>query len=289
MTANSEPIFSIIIPSWNNLEFLKLCIQSIFKTSKYQHQIIVHINEGSDGTIEWIKSQKIEYNYSQQNVGICWAMNQCRKLVKTDYILFLNDDMYVCPNWDETLLQEINKIGHHQFYLSSTLIEPRKTRNNCVLAPFDFGSNPNDFNETKLLQEFQSIHMTDWNGASWPPSLVHKEMFDLVGGYSTEFSPGMYSDPDFSMKLFKAGVRIFKGIGESKVYHFMSKTTCKVKPNNGRKQFLIKWGITANDYYHKVLKMGLPYRELEKDLDYKTNWINKIKILFEIIKSPGNS
>ena len=39
------------------------------------------------------------------------------------------------------------------------------------------------------------------------------ELWDLVGGLSTEYSPGMYSDPDFSKKIYEAGVRIFKGKG----------------------------------------------------------------------------
>ena len=37
-------IVSILIPSFNNLEYLKLCINSINKNSKYKHQIIVHVN-----------------------------------------------------------------------------------------------------------------------------------------------------------------------------------------------------------------------------------------------------
>ena len=41
-------MFSILIPSYNNLEYLKICIDSLNKNSKYAHQIIVHINEGSD-------------------------------------------------------------------------------------------------------------------------------------------------------------------------------------------------------------------------------------------------
>ena len=48
-------MFSIVIPSYNNLNYLDLCIKSINKNSKYNHQIIVHINEG-DGSLEYIKS-----------------------------------------------------------------------------------------------------------------------------------------------------------------------------------------------------------------------------------------
>ena len=60
MTAikSQNRLFSIVIPTWNNLAFLKLCIQSIQRNSYYNHQIIVHVNDGSDGTLEWIKKGK---------------------------------------------------------------------------------------------------------------------------------------------------------------------------------------------------------------------------------------
>ena len=48
-------MFSILIPTYNNLEYLKVCINSIRKNSKFSHQIIVHINEGTDGTLEYVK------------------------------------------------------------------------------------------------------------------------------------------------------------------------------------------------------------------------------------------
>ena len=87
--------FSIVIPTWNNLAYLQLCIASILKNSTYQHQIIVHVNEGTDGTLEWVKAQtNIDYTYSENNVGVCYALNNCRSLLSTDYFLYMNDDMY---------------------------------------------------------------------------------------------------------------------------------------------------------------------------------------------------
>ena len=52
-------MFSILIPTFNNLEYLKFCINSIKKNSKYNHQIVCHINVGDDGTIEYLKKEKI--------------------------------------------------------------------------------------------------------------------------------------------------------------------------------------------------------------------------------------
>ena len=112
------------------------------------------------------------------------------------------------------------------------------------------------FKERELVQAFKDLRMENWNGASWPPNVVPRALWEKVGGYSDEFSPGMYSDPDFSMKLWAEGVRYFKGIGESKVYHFMSKSTGKISKNDGRKTFMQKWKISPGYFYKKMLKMG---------------------------------
>ena len=69
-------MFSILIPTYNNLEYLKVCINSIRKNSKFSHQIIVHINEGTDGTLEYIKKNNLEYTLSNENIGMPKALNK---------------------------------------------------------------------------------------------------------------------------------------------------------------------------------------------------------------------
>lgn len=257
-TGSAEEKFSILIPSWNNLACLQLCIRSIKQNSVYGHQIIVHINEGTDGTKEWIlKQPDIDYSISDKNIGVCYALNICSKLAHTDYILYMNDDMYTCKNWDKFLWDEINMIGHKYFFLSATAIEP-KAQSVCSIEK-NYGTNVNSFDEKKLNAEFDLFPFSDWNGATWPPNVVHKDLWQLVGGYSAEFSPGMYSDPDFSMKLWQAGVRIFKGISKSRVYHFSFVSTKRIKKNNGYFRFIAKWGITSSSFTQLYLKRGSAY------------------------------
>ena len=50
-------MFSVIIPTFNNIKYLKLCIESIKKNSIFVHEIIPHINEGADGTEEYLISE----------------------------------------------------------------------------------------------------------------------------------------------------------------------------------------------------------------------------------------
>ncbi|MCF8342963.1 MAG: glycosyltransferase family 2 protein, partial [Chitinophagaceae bacterium] len=167
-TENNTHQFSILIPSWNNLPYLQLCINSIRKNSTHKHQIIVHINESKDGTLEWVRNQPdLDYTYSVNNIGICYALNIAASISHTDYILYMNDDMYVCPNWDDVLLQEIKSIGHKNFFLSATMIEPYDSQNTTMLF-MDFGKKIESFDETKLLNEYNSKSFKDWTGATWP-------------------------------------------------------------------------------------------------------------------------
>ena len=271
--SDSESKFSILIPSWNNLEILKICVESILKNSTFKHEIIVHVNQGTDGTLDWVKQKGLSYTFSHENVGVCYAMNAMAKLATTNYILYINDDMYTCPKWDFYLFEAIEKNKNNYFYFSSTMIEPTGTNNKCVIAPFDFGTTSDNFKEIELLDFVTTTTKSDWSGASWPPSIVHRELWNRVNGYSEEYSPGFGSDPDFSMKLWQAGVREFKGIGKSLVYHFQSKSTARVVKNNGRKTFAEKWGIPSSYFYKNILKLGQTYDgkpfKLNKDFTYK--------------------
>jgi GT2 family glycosyltransferase len=249
--------FSIVIPSWNNLALLMLCVESIRRNSAFVHQIIIHVNDGSDGTLDWVREQGFTHTYSASNTGICLTVNQCATLAQHDLILYLNDDMYCCPQWDSKLLEKVRQIGHDAFMLSGTMIEPVASGNPCV-SVCDFGRDAQTFQKSEILQRFQSLSKLDWYGATWPPTLVHRRWWHAVGGYSTEFSPGMSSDNDFSMKMWAAGCRIFLGVGDSLVYHFMCKSTGRIVKNNGRKQFMHKWGMTPSLFDRYYLRRGQP-------------------------------
>jgi hypothetical protein len=188
--------------------------------------------------------------------------------------------MYVLPGWDEVLLKEVRQLNHAAFMLSATMIEPYDVKNTCGLVQ-NYGDCPQNFQEEKLLKEFRNIEKNDWSGSTWPPVLVPLALWDLVGGMSPEFSPGMYSDPDLSMKLWKAGVRYFKGMGQSRVYHFGSKSTQRVKKNPGRNMFLQKYGITSSYFVKHFLKRGEDFTGPlpEHTIPAGAQWMQKMKLL----------
>lgn len=291
---HEKDLFSIFIPTWNNLPFLKLCIESINKNSTYRHQIIVHVNDGSDGTLEWVREQGLDYTHSPENVGVCLAMNMMRSKVKTDYICFINDDMYALPKWDEALYDEIKRLPDNRFFLSATTIQPHTAGDSIINA--DYGDTIESFQEDKLLNEYMSYGLNDWMGATLPPNIVHRDIWDLVGGYSVELSPGMYSDPDFTAKLWLCGIRFMKGISASRVYHFETKSTTRIRKNLGQMQFLLKWGLTNSTFRKTFTCKGMDFRtdiagkpreDKIKSIGWQTHRARMKAILWLITKDFG--
>ena len=252
-------MFSLIIPSYNNLEYLKLCIASIKKNSFFNNEIILHINDGSDGTLVFAKANNIPFSYSPVNAGICTGCNNAVKLSSQKYVVYAHDDMYFLPGWDTEFKKEIDLIKEEDFYLSGTMIE------NHIHA---YGDSIKTFREEDLLKDYQNLEYHDFQGSTWAPTLLPRKTWDAVGGFSEEYDPGTGSDPDLNMKLWKRGVRIFKGLGNCKVYHFGSIVTRQKEKkfssitetgSKGSKIFLLKWGISIKFFRKFYLKSDTKY------------------------------
>jgi len=256
-------MFSILIPTYNNLNYLKLCIESIKKNSSYDHQIIVHVNEGTDGTLEYLKNLNYEYTYSDKNIGMPKALNESSKLAKYDYIIISHDDFYYCPNWDVEFKKEVDSLGHNDFYLSGNTILNIQKNLKLPSESLNVGNTVEEFNEKKLLSSLDKVIKIDWQGTTKCPGLIHKKIWEKVGGWSEEFFPTGGDDTDFALKLWNSNVRIFKGLGKCLVYHFGSVTTRKKNKNlntylgsKANKIFIKKWGLGINFFEKFYLNGG---------------------------------
>ena len=281
-------MFSVIIPTFNNLDYLKLCIQSIKKNSKYEHEIIIHINEGIDGTLDYIKETNFKFTHSVKNEGVCIAFNKAVSIATNKYLVLGHDDMYFCPGWDVEFEKELNKLNHYNFFISGTMVQYFNG-----LIELDCGKNPETFDEKKLLKELPLIHFDDFQGTHWQPSLIAKVTWEKVNGFSEEFSPGLGSDPDFNMKLWRIGVRIFKGLGKCRVYHFSSISLRKKAWNNGAKTFLLKWGISIKFFKKHYLRSASNYNgplsDPQKGFEYYFDlFVTKFKLIYSLVIPSKN-
>jgi len=245
-------MFSIVIPSWNNLPYLKLCIESLKKHSKLDHEILVHLNDGSDGSLEWVRSQGLKYTQTSKNVGVCLSVNHLVAQARHDWVLYMNDDMVAAPGWDTAFVEAVESVDTDLALFFGTLIQPENGGNESIVKQ-NFGESPATFDEAKFLQHFLADARGDKEGAASQPTLVHKKWWSIVGGYSLEFSPGMSSDDDLLMKFWVTGCRNFRIVGASRFYHFGCKSTGRIKHNLGGRIFVMKWGITQIEFHRLYL------------------------------------
>ena len=147
-------MFSVIVPTFNNIEYLKLCLNSLKKNSNFRHEIIIHINEGKDGTLEYIQSNKYKYSYSKINEGVCVAFNKAVNLATNKHIVLAHDDMYFCPGWDLVFMEELEKLDESKDFLSGTMVQPFAS-----YLEFDCGKTYKDFDEEKLLNGVKKLNL----------------------------------------------------------------------------------------------------------------------------------
>ena len=276
--------FTILIPTYNNFKYLSLFCESIKINSNFNHQLIFHINDGSDGSYEYINNNKYEFTHSKTNIGLCSSIKEASKLIKNDYVLYSHDDMYFCKNWDKFLIEEIKKLNNNLFYFSGTNVSYKDG-----ILKYDCGNTPENFNKIKFDKFCEEDNSPNLQGSHWAPHLIHKDLWNKVDGFSVEYDPGDGSDPDLCMKLWKQGVRIFKCISSFKVYHFGSVTTRKrdILINNGTKKFLLKFGFNPRFFRKYYLRGDAKTKYLGPLDDPKLNFkmllsliINKLKFYY---------
>jgi GT2 family glycosyltransferase len=241
-------MLSILIPTWNNLPYLKLCIDSLRRHTASPHEILVHVNDGSDGTLQWVREQGLTHSHSRGNIGICLALNQLADRAVGGWFIYLNDDMYCTPGWDSALLAVAGRCGDASLFLSSMSVEPFRT-SNAVVGVADFGRDTESFDEKGFLEFAAAQRFADIEGGASQPMMVRRSDWHRVGGYSIEFGPGMSSDDDFLMKLWLIGCRTFRVVGASIVYHFSCRSTSKIRRNKGGRTFLLKWGVSQQTFH----------------------------------------
>lgn len=118
---NKEPSFSVIIPTYNRKNFLKIAIDSVLNQTYDNYELIIVDDGSTDNTKNFIKDQKnpkLKY-YFQQNQGPALARNLGIKKAKKEFVCFLDSDDRFCRNKLETTSRHIQenpayKIFHSQ-------------------------------------------------------------------------------------------------------------------------------------------------------------------------------
>lgn len=129
-----NPLVSIVIPSKDNLDILRQCIDSIYAFTAYRNFEIIVVDNGSDdlnkeNISKYLHSKNVLYIYEKEAFNFSKMCNKGTRYAKGEYFLFLNDDVEVFqPEWLENMLghaqrPHVGAVGAKLFYPKTTKIQ----------------------------------------------------------------------------------------------------------------------------------------------------------------------
>ncbi|MCL4512746.1 MAG: glycosyltransferase family 2 protein [Candidatus Eremiobacteraeota bacterium] len=235
------PLTSIIILTYNNLKYTKLCLQSLFRHTEKPYELILVDNGSTDGTQEYIQSLslspgtqaenrltpiRIKKIFNPTNKGFSAGCNQGASLASGKYIVFLNNDTIPQKNWLKELIyaaEKFYKIG----VVGSLLAFPDGTIQHAGAAfgPPYFTHHLYKGKKLSYLPAHTAKILQAVTGACL---LIQSELFAKIGGFDERYLNG-FEDLDLCFKVRKEGFRILYW-PKSTLIHFES-----VSPNRKAK------------------------------------------------------
>ena len=107
-----QPSVCVIIVHYKGSAMLKKCLESLSKTNYHNLQVVVVDNGSNDGPYDQITriyERKVDLIKSNVNLGFAAGNNLALRQVRADYIVLLNDDVIVDPDWLVELVYEAER------------------------------------------------------------------------------------------------------------------------------------------------------------------------------------
>jgi len=203
-----EPIVTIVIPVYNNLDYTKKCILSLVDhNSRYKFEILIADDQSTDETEQYFGQIKsIRYVRNKTNLGFLLSCNNAVKQVTTKYTILLNNDTRVLEGWLNGLIQPLENdknIG----LVGSKLIYPDGTLQEAGGIIFSDG-NAYNYGKNAAPSDYEYNYVREVDYVSGASIAFATKVFKSFGGFDKEFTPAYYEDTDLAMQMRKNNLKV---------------------------------------------------------------------------------
>jgi len=249
---------SIVLVTFNQINYTLECIQSVKDYTKVDYEIIVVDNNSSDNTVEKLsKYPDIKLIQNKENLGFPNAVNIGIRAAAGKHILILNNDTVVTKGWLDRLIdvadsnEKIGIVGPISNIVSGVQID-KNAKYNSIEEMQKYAEKVSKENKGQV-EQFPRV--------AFLCTLIKREVIDKIGGLDERFSPGNFEDDDFCLRAQLAG---FKTVIAKDVFihHYGSKSfkangeavyAERMKIN--QQKFVDKWGADPNEIWLKGAKI----------------------------------
>lgn len=208
----TKPQVAIIILNWNGREDTLAALESLGKitTAYFSPQVYVVDNHSTDGSVESIKSKfpNVELIVNDANLGFSGGNNVGIKKAlekNADFVMLLNSDTVVTPNFIDELIKFIN--SHKDAGIVGPVLKFKKG----FEIFYDLGGQLNfligrtTHRQVSLLSQELPREVSYLSGACL---LIKKEVFDKIGLLNPDYFFG-FEDVEFALEAKRHGFKIY--------------------------------------------------------------------------------
>jgi GT2 family glycosyltransferase len=244
------PEASIVVVTFDNLVFNRLCIESVLEyADSPSFELVVVDNGSTDGTVDYLHALAAEHDvvrpvFNDANAGFARALNQGIDVARGRMLVLLNNDTVVAPGW-------LAGLAHHLDDPAVGLVGPVTNRTEGD-AKID-----TDYTTGAEFLAAAAKRARDWAGKQVEVSrlvmfcaALRRDVVDRVGPLDEQFGLGMFEDDDYVLRLRSAGYRV-ECAQDVLVHHFGQATLGKLAATGeygelfhaNRRRFTEKWGF----------------------------------------------
>lgn len=260
LPTSDNPEVSIILPCYNLWEYTYNCLKSIaaHKTN-IRYELILADDHSSDETINaenMVSGIRVLHN--KRNLNYLMNCNNAVSYARGQYIyLFGSDQEVIQDYWLESMLEGVNI--DHVAAVSCKCLHPFDLMSS-IGTSYIYGKTGNLYQLPDVDNRYSQFLLV-------ANTMIRKDVWNLVGGYSEEFKPTFYDDNDLCLKILKMGYDLSYISDGAKIIHYKSRTVLRnrsvaevARKNatifwNKWKNYIIDFGWDENKIHNYNLKL----------------------------------
>jgi len=253
-----DELASIIILCCNQLEFTRICLESVLRHTRPPYELVLVDNASNDGTAVYLDEvaartgpARVEIVRNAMNLGFAAGCNQALARARGRYLVLLNNDTIVTEGWLDGLvawsLDDWPKVGLVGA-VSNAAAPPQQVEI--------------DYEDPAKAGEFAARRCREFAGRAVTVErltgfclLIRREVLDQVGGLDESYGLGFFDDDDLCVRAREAGFQLLLALNVF-VHHFGGRTfaglgiDCRRQLEENFARFRAKWGPERSAGYH---------------------------------------